>query len=231
MAFKADNRRVGLARSTRITVIAALLALVLAACAHTDLPAQVVTATPVGTAKLPLKVAVLSDSSLTIHIADFYEKLNPALANLVRDALAADFQEVIVVGDNQSAHDADLLAIPAVEVPIGFVWDVKPIKLTVTFLEPHTARTIAQISSVKRFDGHVQGAYDHYATDLALAAVPPISLVALPYIERHDADRFNARFGPTLVTKANEVADQASKDQAIRSLSIRRQPIIQPTSP
>jgi hypothetical protein len=162
---------------------------------------------------------------------DFYEKLNPALANLVRDALAADFQEVSIVGDKQSAQNTDLLAIPSVEIPLGPVWDVKPIKLTITFLELHTSRTIAEISSVKRFDGQVQGAYNHYATDLALAAVPLLSLIALPYIERHDAERFNARFGPILVTKANDVADQAAKDQAIRTLSTRQPPTIHPTSP
>jgi hypothetical protein len=230
MAFKADDRRVGFSPSARIPVAWALLALILASCAHADLPAQKVTAAPVGTAKLPLKVAVLSDSSLTIHFADFYDKLNPALANLVRDALAADFQEVIVMDDYQSAHDADLLAIPAVEIPIGFRWAVKPIKLTITFLEPHTPRTIAIISSEKRFEGQVQGAYDHYATDLALAVIPPVSLIALPYIERHDAERFNASFGPILVTKANDVADQASKDPAIRSLK-GQQPTIHPTFP
>lgn len=230
MAFKADNRRAGLARSARIPILCALLALILAACAHADLPAQVVTAAPVGTAKLQLKVAVLSDSSLTIHIFDFYDKLNPALANLVRDALAADFREVTVVVDNQSAQNADLLAIPAVEIPISFLGR-KPMKLTVTFLEPHTARTIAEISSVKRFDGPVQGEWDHYATDLALAPLFPVSLIALPYIERHDAERFNARFGPILVTKANDVADQASKDQAIRSLSIHQQPTVHSTFP
>jgi hypothetical protein len=113
MAFKADNRRVGLARSARIPVAAALSALILAACAHTDLPAQVVTPAPVGTAKLPLRVAVLEDPSLTIHEPmGFYEKLNPSLANTVRDALAADFETVEVVDDKARAGDADLLAIP-----------------------------------------------------------------------------------------------------------------------
>ena len=210
---------------------ATLTSFIFAACAHTDLPPQEVTPAPVGTAKLPLKVAVLSDPSLAIHVVDFYESLNPALANLVRDALAADFQEVTIVGDYQSAHNADLLAVPSVEIPIGPVWDVKPIKLTITFLEPQTARSIADISSVKRFNGEVQGADAHEETDIALAVIPPISLIALPYIERHDADRFNASFGPTLVTKANDVADQASKNRAIRTLSIRQQPTIHPTSP
>jgi len=231
MAFKADVRRAGLARSARIPILCPLLALILTTCAHADLPAQVATAAPVGTAKLPLRVAVLSDPSLTIHIADFYDKLNPALANLVRDALAGGFQEVIVVVDRQSAQNADLLAIPSVEVPIGFVGSVKPIKLTVVFLEPHTSRTIAEISSVKHFDGQVQGKYDHYATDLALPALPPLSLIALPYIEQHDAERFNASLGPFLVTKANDVADQASTDQAMKALSTRQQPTIHPTSP
>jgi hypothetical protein len=68
-------------------------------------------------------------------------------------------------------------------------------------------------------------------TDTALAMVPPLSLLALPYLEDHDAERFNAGFGLALASMASDISAQASKDQAIGSLSIRQQPTIHPTSP
>ncbi len=94
-----------------------LSSVIFAACAHIDLPSQAVAPAPVGAAKLPLKVGVLNDPALTIHQPwDFYEKLNPSMANLVRDALAANFEKVELADTRESAEDATLLAVFATDI-------------------------------------------------------------------------------------------------------------------
>jgi hypothetical protein len=204
----------------KLIVAAGILPLIFAACVHADLPAQVVMPAPVGTAKLPIKVAVLADPSLTIHEpAGFYDKLNPSLANTVRDALAADFGTVEVVDNRIGAGDADLLAISAADIPFGY----KPQKLTVAFTEPRTGKVIAELSSFGHFDVDAPTPDDHPVVDGALSLIPLEPLLALPFHERQEAEHFNAGIGPVLVTMATDIADQASKDQAIRSLSIRPQ--------
>jgi hypothetical protein len=214
------SRHASCSRTIKLIVAASILPLIIAACVHTDLPAQVVTTAPVGTAKLSMKVAVLADPSLTIHEpAGFYDKLNPSLANTVRDALAADFETVEVVDDRVRAGDADLLAIPTAEIP--FV--DKPQKLTIAFTEPRTGKTIANLSSFGHFDVDAPAPEDHPVIDAALSLIPLEPFLALPYHERQDAEHFNAGIGPVLVAMATDIADQASKDQAIRSLSIHQQ--------
>jgi hypothetical protein len=206
-----------------LIVFASLMPFTLAACAHTELPEQVVTAPPVGKAKLRLSVAVLSDSSLTIHEPmGFYEKVNPALANTIHDALAAHFEDVRTVEDKASASEADLLAIPAIDASF---FGKAPVKLEVTFIEQKTGQNLAELSSAKPLDAHAPGTRDHMGTDLAitipaLIIFPPLIAIEEPYIQRHDAERFNAGFGPALVAMATDIADQASRAQTISSLSV-----------
>jgi len=216
------SRHASGSRAIRLIVVASVLPFVLAGCVHTDLPMQGVTTAHVGTAKLPIKVAVLADPSLTIHEpAGFYDKLNPSLANTVRDALAADFERVEIVDDRVSAGDADLLAIPTVDIP--FVQE--PQKLTIAFTEPRTGKSIADLSSFGHFDVDAPEPDDHPVIDTVVDTLVPLGpFLALPYHERKHAERFNAGLGPVLVAMATDIADQASKDQAIRSLSIRQQP-------
>ena len=202
-------------------VAASILPFIFAACVHTDLPAQVVAPAQVGTSKLPIKVAVLADPSLTIHEpAGFYDKLNPSLANTVRAALAADFETVEVVDDRVGAGDADLLAIPTADIP----FEHKPQRLTIAFTKPRTGETIADLSSFGHFDVDAPVPDEHPVIDAALSLIPLEPFLTLPYHERQDAEHFNAGIGPVLVAMATDIADQASKDQAIRSLSIQQQP-------
>ena len=222
-----------LSRMIKAVAIAILIPLIFAGCAHTDLPEQEVPPAPVGTAKLPVKIAVLADPTMSIHQPlGFYEKLNPGLANTVRDALAVDFEKVDVVDDRLSASDADLLAMPAAEVHFS---SKRPCKLTITFVDPHTGKAVAEISSAKPLDDYAPGRHQHVVTDSGTEAaivtaalfVPGAGLAfipAMPYLEKHDADRFNARFGPTLVAMATDIATKASKDQAIKSLAIHPAP-------
>jgi hypothetical protein len=83
---------------------------------------------------------------------------------------------------------------------------------------------IAELSSFGHFDVDAPAPDHHPVIDTALSIVPLGPLVALPYHERQDAEYFNAGIGPVLVAMATDIAAQASKDQAIRSLSSRPQP-------
>jgi hypothetical protein len=205
-----------------IQLFSILTALTLAGCVHTDLPAQVVPPAPVGTAKLPLKVAVLEDPLITVHEPfGFYDKLNPSLANAVRDALAAHFETVSVVNETESVADDDLFAT--------LTYSSKPLNLTVIFVQPKIGgRQLSEISSSKPFDADAPGTHDHLGTDLALVApalvFPPLYFIGYTTLQRHDAERFNAGLGPALVAMATDIAAQASKDPAIASLATQQPP-------
>jgi hypothetical protein len=208
----------------RLLITAFSLALV--GCAHTEFPAVTVKAAPVGTARLPLTVAVLNDSSITIHpVLDFYEKMNPAMANAVRDALAENFDKVVVVEDTKSSGDADLLAVS--EIKVGR-W--KTLKLTVTFGRPQSGKNIAEFSSTQPFKSDEPGTRTHQWSDLGIemaALAIPFSfgtgVVLLgPYLQKHDAERFNAGFSPALAAMATDIATQASKDPAILALQLEK---------
>lgn len=231
LASPVTSRRASCPKTIKAIVFAALTSFAFAACAHTVLPPQTVPPAPVGTAKLPLKVAVLADPSLTFHEPlGFNEKLNPALADAVRDALAADFAKVAVVDDRQSADGADLLAIPAA-ADVHYFSSILPVTLVVTFIEPKTGKTLAELSSVKPSDFSAPGAQAHLVADLVLLfSLGPLIPLAEPTLKRHDSERFNAAFSPALIAMVTDIAAQASKDKAIASLSIHPAPaIVKPT--
>ena len=156
------------------------LPLIFAECAHTELPAQAVTPAPVGKARLPLEIAVFADPSFTIHPPlGFYEKLNPGIANTVRDALDANLDTVVVVAEVPSAGDADLLAIPTVDVnpdpdmkhpPLVVKGGHQIDKLTVTFLEPGSRTIIAELSSLKPFSDDAPGIHSHMVSYYGMTA-------------------------------------------------------------
>jgi hypothetical protein len=103
---------------TKAIAAATLISLALVGCAHTEFPPVTVKAAPVGTARIPLTVAVLDDPSITVHpLLDFYEKMNPAMANAVRDALAENFEKVIVVDDSKSPGGGIYLRCPRSSYP------------------------------------------------------------------------------------------------------------------
>jgi hypothetical protein len=43
-----------------------------------------------------------------------------------------------------------------------------------------------------------------------------------PYLQKHDAERFNAGFSPALAAMATDIATQASKDPAIVALQLEK---------
>jgi hypothetical protein len=213
-----------LANITKTIAAATVISLTLVACAHTEFPAVTVKSSPVGTARLPLTIAVLDDRSITVHpLFDFYEKMNPAMANAVHDALAANFEKVVVIDDSKLAADADLLAVS--EVALG---RKRTLMLTVTFVQPKTGTTITELSSTQPFKSDEPGAHTHQWSDLAAgmaaSAIPFGAGIVLlePYLQRHDAQRFNAGFSPAPAAMATDIATQASKDPAIVALPLSK---------
>jgi hypothetical protein len=76
---------------------------------------------------------------------------------------------VVVVEDISSAGDADLIAIPNLEVQFFH----KPtFQLRLTFKRPNEAESVAGCSSSKAFDRNAPGARDHFWSDFAIARVP-----------------------------------------------------------
>jgi hypothetical protein len=223
------NRRQSRPKALQWISLSILTSAIFAGCVHTDLPAQVVARAPVGTAKLPLKVAVMDDPLLTVHEPfGFYERLNPSLTNTIRDALAVHFETVVVVDETQSVAGQDLFATLS--------YSGRPLKLTVTFVEPKIGgKRLAEISSSTPFDADAPGTHDHWGTDLALIApalvFPPLYFIGDRTIQRHDAERFNAGLGPALVAMATDIAAQASKDPAIASLATQQQPMDHQSAP
>ena len=207
--------------STSICVLAvASIAFSLGGCIHTELPEQNISPAPVGTAKIPLKIAVLNDPSMVIHEPmGFYENLNPALANTVRDALANHFAEVAVVQNEGAVEDADLIATPSIQGPFS----KSPLQLTVAFGKAN--KSIAELCSTEHYHADAPGADENLGADVGLSAatvvLPPLWLLMYPTIEHHDADRFNARFAPALVAMANDIAVQAANNPALKALANR----------
>jgi len=181
-------------------------------------PQSVAPTTPADSDKLPLTVAVIADPALTFdyprHLTSFVEILNPGLAQTLQGAFRGNFQNVSVVEAEQAASGADLIASPTLRLS-------DPMKLTVTFVDPHSRRVVAEVSSERSCDGHAPGVYAHLGTDLMLFAAvvvfPPADRFAAHEINKHDADRFNAGFAPAVARMAGDIAYKASQDPNLHS--------------
>lgn len=188
---------------------------------HREFAAQSVSrSAELGTEKLPLTVAVIGDPNLSFdyprHFRAFVEVLNPGLAMTLQSAFRGNFQNVSVIEVENAAAGADLLASPKLSL-------ADPMKLTVTFVDPHSGRMVAELSSERSCDSHAPGVYDHLATDLLLFAAavvfPPSDMLATHEIDEHNADRFNAAFAPAIAQMAGDIASQASRDVHLRSFA------------
>ncbi len=206
-----------------ISALGMLLSVLLAGCAHTILPDVSIKPTEVGTARLPLTIAVEDDPEVTYHrTLGFYEKMNPAMADAVRDAFRQDFEKVVLVGKDEPVDNADLLAVPQIDAS---QW--QRLKLSVAFEQPRTGDKIAEFSSVKPLKFNADGTRKHLWSDLGMmsaALIIPfgVGVAAMePYLQRHDAERFNAGFGPALVEMATDIAAKAAKDPAIATFQPR----------
>ena len=170
--------------------------------------------------KMPLTVAVISDPALTFdyprHLTAFVEVLNPGLAQTLQAAFRGNFQNVSVVEAEDAASGADLIASPTLSL-------TDPMKLTVTFVDPHSRRIVAEVSSERSCDSHAPGVYAHLGTDLILFAAvvvfPPADRFAAHEINKHDADRFNAGFAPAVARMAGDIAYKASQDPNLHSFA------------
>jgi hypothetical protein len=192
---------------------------------HQKFEQQSVAQTVANRNTLPLKVAVLSDRSMTFDypriasLRAFVEVMNPGLANTLQTAFNGRFQDVTVVENRQSAQSADLLLSPSLELS-------DPMRLTITFVEPDSGRQITALSSVRPFESHAPGMYAHIGTDLILFATvvvfPPTEMLVTRQIQKHDAERFNAIFAPAVAAMIDDIAMQASRDGALRAYAPSR---------
>lgn len=179
-----------------------------------------------GTVKLPLTVAVVENPSLTFDyppissLRSFVEVMNPGLSETVYNALGPDFQKVAVVHDEEDAANFDLLAIPDVEPS-------DPVKFTIRFVQPKSRRLVAQLSSVRAYDGHAPGMYSHLVADVFLFATAVALPVAEPFavhaIHKHTAQRYNAMFAPAVARAVGDVAGKATRDPRLLSLARDRE--------
>lgn len=204
-------------------VLLGSLSLVTAGCTvHQEFERQSVPPIAVGTTAIPLKLAVLSDRSMTFdypriaYLRAFVEVMNPGLADTLQTAFSGRFQDVTVVDTRAAARSADLLLSPSLELS-------DPLKLTIRFVEPKSGRLIAELSSKRPYKNHAPGMYSKLGTDLILFAIvvafPPSELYATHAIQKHDAERFNAIFAPAVAEMVGDVAAQASKDVALRAFA------------
>ena len=183
-------------------------------------PQSVAATTLVDSERLPLTVAVIADPNLTFeyprHLTAFVEVLNPGLAQTLQGAFRGNFKNVSVVEVEKAASGADLIASPTLRLS-------DPMKLTVTFFDPHSGRIVAEVSSERSCDSHAPGVYAHLGTDLMLFAAvivfPPADRFAAHEINKHDADRFNAGFAPAVARMAGDIAYKASRDPNLNSFA------------
>jgi hypothetical protein len=189
---------------------------------HQKFERQSVPPAAVGTTAMPLKLAVLSDRSMTFdypriaYLRAFVEVMNPGLADTLQTAFSGRFQNVTVVDTRADAQSADLMLSPSLELS-------DPLKLTIRFVEPNSGRLVAELSSKRPYKNHAPGMYSKLGTDLILFAIvvafPPSELYVTHTIQKHDAERFNAIFAPAVAEMVGDVADQASRDAALHAFA------------
>jgi hypothetical protein len=206
-------------------IFSGLVVLSVAGCTvHRELaPQRIRWSASLGDDRLPLNVAVIGDPDLKFdyprYFKAFVEVLNPGLAQTLQSAFRGNFQNVNVVEAEDAVGSADLFASPKLQLS-------DPMKLTVTFVDPHSRRIIAEFSSERSCDGNAPGVYDHIATDLILFAAvvvfPPADGLVTHEIDKHTADRFNAAFEPAIAQMAGDIAIKASKDPHLQSFATPR---------
>src|ERR1700722_1276347 len=206
-------------------IFSGLVVMSVASCTvHRELaPQNIPWSASMGDDRLPLNVAVIGDPALKFdyprYFKAFVEVLNPGLAQTLQSAFRGNFQNVNVVEAENAASGADLFASPKLQLS-------DPMKLTVTFVDPHSRRIVAELSSERSCDGNAPGVYDHLVTDLVLFAAvvvfPPADRFAAHEINKHTADRFNAAFEPAIAQMDGEIAIKASKDPHLESFATPR---------
>ena len=204
-------------------VLLSALSLINAGCSstvHQEFERQPVPQIAAGANTLPLRIAVLSDKSMTFDyppitfVREFVEVMNPGLADTLQTAFYGCFQDVTVVQTRNEALGADLLLSPSLELS-------DPLRLTVRFVEPNSGRLITELSSVRPYKSDAPGVYNNLGTDFMLAAVvlafPPSEIYVTHKIQEHNAERYNATFAPAVAQMVSDVAAQAPRNRALRA--------------
>jgi len=174
-----------------------------------------------GAGSLPVSIGVVEDPSWAFDYPDpssrlFVEDLNPGFANTLQGAFSYPFRQVSAVRPGETFNGVDVIALSTLEFS-------DPMKLTVTFVDPKSGKTIGVVSAMRRLDGSADGAYSYLGTDLILFAaavvVPPLDPFLARSIKRHDAERFSATFEPAFAQMVGEVALRASRDPGLKAFA------------
>jgi hypothetical protein len=176
-----------------------------------------------GGGDLPATIGIVEETSLAFDYPPgsseclFVEDLNPGLTDTLQGAFSYVFRGVSVVQSGDSEPHVDVVAYPSLEL-------TDPLKLTITFTDPHSGRYLAIVSAQRPLDfDPASGAYAYLARDVMLFAtavvIPPLDPWIGRTIKRHEAERFNARFDPAIAQMVGEIALRASVDPALRSFA------------
>ena len=93
--------------------------------------------------------------------------------------------------------------------------------------EPKSGRLVAELSSVRPYDGHARGMYSHLIADVFLFATAVMVPVTEPFmtraIQKHSAQRFNAIFAPAVAQTVGDIAARTTVDPGLLSLAHERE--------
>ena len=174
-----------------------------------------------GNDTLPATIGIIDYPSLSFDYPPgpeclFVEEINPGLNETLEGAFGYVFRQASVVDTHGSIPAVDILASPHLTFS-------DPMKLTITFLDPRTGRSIDQISATRPLQWSNPGSFHLLGTDLLLVAlvivVPPLDGAIARRIKEHEAQRFNARFEPAIGQMVAEIALRASHDQGLKSFA------------
>ena len=189
---------------------------------HQPLPSQDIILH--GAGDLPVTIGVVDDPAFVFDYPNksyrlFVEDMNPGFTDTLQGALSYSFRSVSVVHPVRGVPTDDVIALSRLEMS-------DPMKLTITFVDPKSGRSIEEVSATRRLDWNADGAYSNIGTDLILfvivVAAPPLDPFLARTITRHDAERFNAAFAPAIAQMVGEIALRASRDPALRAFTAAR---------
>jgi tetratricopeptide (TPR) repeat protein len=169
-----------------------------------------------GEAKLPVRIAVVSDSTLRMNVASLGTiDLNPGLARTLAAALAGRFEVVSITENRSQPGDVDLVAVPALDTGANFqgLW-----QLTVDFETPKARSLVTQVryaatpnlAAVK--EQEAPSFLGAFVSGLALCIPCPVTL---PLIMKNNFDALVRDVADNLPRFVQGVADLARHDTRI----------------
>jgi tetratricopeptide (TPR) repeat protein len=167
-------------------------------------------------AKLPVRIAVVSDNTLRMNVAALGTiDLNPGLARALAAALAGRFEAVSITEKRGQPGDVDLVAVPALDTGANFqgLW-----QLTVDFETPAARSIVTQVryaatpnlAAVK--EQEAPSFLGAFVSGLALCIPCPVTL---PLIMKNNFDALVRDVADNLPRFVQGASDLASHDTRI----------------